>query len=73
MNFKFRPYQRIVVKNFLINGSRLDLSGTVQRYIYNRETKEWKVEVVLNSTFVLLTEDKIMDYDAYHEEKKNET
>jgi hypothetical protein len=73
MNFKFRPYQRIVVKDFMINGSRLDLSGTVQRYVLNRETKVWKVEVVLNSTYCLLDEDKIMDYDAYHEEKKNET
>tara|TARA_R110000868_G_scaffold66014_4_gene196976 strand:- start:345 stop:569 length:225 start_codon:yes stop_codon:yes gene_type:complete len=69
---KFKPYQRIIVPNFLINSSRLDISGTIQRYIFNRETKKWKVECVINGTFVLLDEDRIIDYDEYHANKKKE-
>ena len=72
MTRKFVNYQRVIIKQLMINGSRLDVGGTVQRYLMSGEPKTLKVEVEVNSVFLLLDEDQIVDYNQYHEEKKNE-
>lgn len=71
MTPKFKPWQKVVIKDFLINSSRLDIGGTVIRYVLNRITREWKVEVVINSIYVLLDESRVVDYDEYHATKKD--
>lgn len=62
---KYKPYQKVVVENFLINGERRDITGTVMRYVLNRETRKWMVEVEINSVYCLLTEDKLIDYNDW--------
>lgn len=63
MSPKFRPHQRIIVPNFLINGVRMDIGAEVIRY-----TPSAKVEVRINSVLVVLNEDRLIDYEEYWSE-----
>ena len=65
---KFRPHQKVVVRNFLINDNRMDIGADVQRYLFSPESKTWKVEVRINSVMVLLDEDRLVDYEEYWDE-----
>jgi hypothetical protein len=66
MSNKFSNYQKVIVLNLIVNGERRDSWGLVQRYVKD------KVEVEVNSVFLLLTEDRLVDYDAYWEQKRKE-
>ena len=63
----FKPFQKVIVLNLLINGDRKDSWGLVQRYVKD------KVEVEVNSVYLLLSEDRLMDYEEYWEKKNGQT
>jgi hypothetical protein len=62
---KFKKDQEVVVKDFMINGSRMDIHATVTRNIYDRERKVWRVEVYLNDTYVILDQNRLVDAKVF--------
>ena len=66
---KFKKDQEVVVPQFLCNGNRLDVTATVNKYIYNKDTKTWDVEVVLHTCHVVLKEDRLVDSTEFWKEK----
>lgn len=69
MSQKFRPHQRIIVPNFLINGSRMDIGAEVIKYLPSPEGA-YRVEVRINSVLVILDESRLIDYEEYWANKK---
>lgn len=69
-NRKFKPGQKVMAQQFLINGTRIDVDGRVERYVLNQALKKWFVEVVINDTRVSLHEDRIEDFDEFWRAKK---
>lgn len=67
---KFKPGQEVIVPDFLINGSRLDMSAIVQGYVYNKQTKTWEVEVLLNNVFIMLKEERLVDSEEFFKKQK---
>lgn len=67
---KFKAHQRVVCPQFLMNGTRMDINGVVQRYVFNTETKENRVEVQINGVFVLLPEERLVDYEQFWDEMR---
>jgi len=66
---KFKQEQEVMVLQFMINSQRRDISATIQKYVYNRTTKDWNVEVLLNGVFIVLTEDRMVDSVQYWKEQ----
>lgn len=63
---KFKPEQKVILPNFLINGSRLDVPAEVKRYIHTTN----RYEIYLNSTFIYVTEERIVDEKEFWDAKK---
>jgi len=57
----------VAIKDFMINGTRMDTNGVVQRYING------KVEVQINSVYLQFDESRLEDYEIFWEQKKKET
>lgn len=66
---KFVPGQRVIIEDFLVNGSRMNIDGTVMRYVYNSQKKLWNVETCVNETYVYLPEEKLVDFDEFWDAK----
>lgn len=58
---KFKPGQEVTISQFLINGTKLDLNATVYRYVYNKDTKTWNPELLVNGTYIVIKEDRLED------------
>ena len=58
---KYKPEQEVMIENFLVNGTRMDISANVVRYLYNKINKTWEVEVIVNGTYITLKEERLQD------------
>ncbi len=67
---KFKQGQKVMVEGLMVNGSRLDIDGTFDRYVLNQALKTWSAECVVNSTRIILHEDQIEDWEEYWAKKK---
>ena len=71
MEPKFKAFQKVAIENFTINGSEVTTWGIVQRYRKNM------VEVEINSVFILLPENRLVDFGEFwqikHRDDKNGT
>lgn len=61
----FIPGQKVIIKNFMINGSRLDIIGEIIKF-HNRTGK---YEVSINTCSVFLEPEKLIDYNIWKPEK----
>lgn len=60
---KFKDGQRVIIPNFMINGTRMDVTGIVCRYIYSAILRKESVEVMINSVYILFDESQLKSYE----------
>ena len=66
---KFKYEQEVIVPQFMINGNRLDVPAIVQQYMFNKVSKTWDVQVLLNGVYIILKEDRLVDSIEFWKEK----
>lgn len=49
----------------MVNGSRMDIEAVVERYVRNASTKEFNVEVIVNDTRIVISEDRLTKEKDY--------
>lgn len=70
MSEKFKPNQKVVVPNFVMNGNVMNVTGTVQKYIWTGQYKG-KVIVTINTVDIPLDESRLVDHDEFWAKKQN--
>lgn len=68
---KFSYGQVVVVPNLLMNDTRIDASGMVQRYL-NVGPAKGKVLVRINTIDLPIEESRLVDYNEFYKGKLNE-
>ncbi len=67
---RFKAGDEVVIPNLLVNSTRMDVTGTVTRYLYSGGLKrKLKVEVLFNECYLLLDEANILTAKEYHDRK----
>lgn len=62
---KFKPGQEVMILNLLVNDNRMDVAGTVERYLYTGQPRTLKAEVLFNGVRLLLDETKLLTLQEY--------
>ena len=68
---KFKPYQEVMVLDFVVNGTRRDVPAKFIEYCTNLY-RRGKVEVMINTVRVTLEESKLVDLEEYWKEKNKD-
>jgi archaellum component FlaF (FlaF/FlaG flagellin family) len=69
MERKFKANQKVVVVQFMVNGSRMDINATFERYVYSAATKKELVEILFNGIYIRLDESRLEDYSEFWDRK----
>lgn len=62
---KLKYGDKIVVLQLKINDTVLDITGMFGRYILDRQTKVFRAEVYVNETWIILDQDRIIEYENW--------
>lgn len=62
---KFKNFQKVIIKDFVLNGIRQDTHGIVEGF----DLRTNRYIVSINSVMVYLLEDKLEDFEEYWRKK----
>lgn len=68
MSQKFKPYQRVVALDFLLNGTRRNVNCMIEGF----DIRSNRYLVNVNSVIVYLPEEKLVDFQEYWDTKIEE-